>query len=418
MDGSILHILKECSKDQHSLQKLKKLFEEFQEEIDRVKHSLTLLERAIRSDYDSILITDLELEMPGPRIVYVNDGFIRMTGYSREEVIGKTPRILQGEKTDPKVLEKLKNRLKAGQPFFGHTVNYRKDGSEFVNQWDIHPLTDENGNITHWVSYQHDITERKRSEKKILDTRVEFDDLHEEAKSTLLDVDEQGNIISANKMFRELVKYDTEELKQLKFWEMLSERQLESFRQRFDSFKPSDFDDRKFDLILKNQNGESIEVKAETRLLTNNGQQIIRIKISNLSMQRRIIQMLKKRNTGHDRIFGKKTEYTYKLKESGKGNYVFSFLSENFRIITGKKQDELKDKSYQKIIAEDDWPSVEEHFRKVFSGNSSTLVYRIRSLTGKLIPVIDSAKPIKDDKGDIQGIKGNVSIEISSEKAM
>jgi PAS domain S-box-containing protein len=89
---------------------------------------------------------------------------------------------LQGPKTDRAVLDILKKRLQEGQSFFGHTVNYRKDGSEFVNQWDIHPLTNEEGEITHWVSYQHDITERKRSEKKVVDAEIEFDRLTEESK--------------------------------------------------------------------------------------------------------------------------------------------------------------------------------------------------------------------------------------------
>ena len=100
-------------------------------------HQLKLLEYAIRNDYDSILITELDLDRPGPTIVYVNEGFTHMTGYTKEEVIGKTPRILQGPKTDRAILERLKRRLIEGQAFFGHTINYRKDGTEFINQWDI-----------------------------------------------------------------------------------------------------------------------------------------------------------------------------------------------------------------------------------------------------------------------------------------
>jgi len=134
-----------------------------------------LLENAIRNDYDSILITELNLEKPGPKIVYVNEGFTRMTGYSKEETIGKTPRMLQGPKTDRAILDRLKRRLIEGQAFFGHTINYRKDGTEFINQWDIHPLINADGEVTHWVSYQRDVTEKKETAKAIFNT--DFDEL-------------------------------------------------------------------------------------------------------------------------------------------------------------------------------------------------------------------------------------------------
>ena len=210
--------LKSNCKNEESYKKLFEFVDQLEKEKESVDHQLMLLERAISSDYDSIVITSLHLEKPGPEIVYVNDGFTKMTGYSREEAIGATPRILQGEKTDRAVLDKLKQRLKDGQAFFGHTVNYRKDGTEFINQWDIHPLTDNKGEITHWVSYQHDITERKRSEKKVVDSQVEFDRLKEESKKTLVDIDIQGNIITSNKAFRDLTGFDEDELKMKKVW--------------------------------------------------------------------------------------------------------------------------------------------------------------------------------------------------------
>lgn len=88
-----------------------------------------------------------------------------MTGYSREEVIGKSPRILQGPKTDRKVLDELRRCLENGEPFFGETINYRKDGSEYYLEWHISPVRDAAGKITHFVSVQRDISERKRAEE-------------------------------------------------------------------------------------------------------------------------------------------------------------------------------------------------------------------------------------------------------------
>jgi len=162
--------IKNLAKDQEAQAKLEHALQAQAEEIAQLKHQLSLLESAIRNDYDSIIITELGLEKPGPKIVYTNDGFTRMTGYTKEEVLGKTPRILQGEKTDRAILDRLKRRLIEGQAFFGHTINYRKDGSEFINQWDIHPLMNAQGEVTHWVSYQRDVTEKKETAKAIFNT--------------------------------------------------------------------------------------------------------------------------------------------------------------------------------------------------------------------------------------------------------
>ena len=126
-----------------------------------------LLASVVFFTQDSIIITKKDLDPPGPEIVYVNPGFTRMTGYALEDVLGKTPRILQGPKTDPSVTKKLKSTLEAGSVFYGQAINYRKDGVEFWNEWHVEPLKDDSGRLTHYIAIQHDITERKKAEQAI-----------------------------------------------------------------------------------------------------------------------------------------------------------------------------------------------------------------------------------------------------------
>jgi len=408
--------LESLAKDEKSLKELKELFSDVSDERDKFKKHLMLLERAIKSDYDSILITELGLEEPGPKIVYVNDGFTKMTGYTREEVLGKTPRILQGEKTDRAVLDKLKERLKEGKAFFGHTVNYRKDGSEFINQWDIHPLTNDIGEITHWVSYQHDITERKRSEKKVVDSEMEFDKLREESKKTLIDVDEQGNIVTSNKAFRDLTGYTDDELKKFKFWEILEDELIETYKHKFDSFKPSDFNDRAYEMVIKNKKGGPVEVKASARILTVHGQQIVRMSFENRSLQKRIMAILSKRNADFERVFERDKDFNYKLIKTAGDEYMFEYVSDSFSKITGITADEAVTLSITDIIHEDDLDTFFDHLDIVMDGKPNTEQYRIKSKDGGYIEVIDYAKPEWNaDRTAVAAIKGATSTEISSE---
>lgn len=83
-----------------------------------------------------------------------------MTGYSREEAIGETPTMLQGEKTSEHVIEELVERLSEGDHFIGETVNHRKNGEAYTVRWSIDPIEpNEDAGVTHWVSIQREVTD-------------------------------------------------------------------------------------------------------------------------------------------------------------------------------------------------------------------------------------------------------------------
>ena len=128
-----------------------------------------LLESVVNHANDGVVITKAEpYELPGPEIVFVNDATLRQTGYLREEVLGKTPRIFQGEKTDRNELNRLKESLKKLESCEIEVINYKKDGDEFWVNISVFPLTDDNGVLTHWVSVQKNVTERKNIEKELV----------------------------------------------------------------------------------------------------------------------------------------------------------------------------------------------------------------------------------------------------------
>jgi two-component system cell cycle sensor histidine kinase/response regulator CckA len=130
-------------------------------------HQLKLLGSAVTQSQDSIMITEADLNAPGPRILFVNPAFTTITGYRMDEVIGHSPRILQGEKTDAEFLECMHTRLRAGKSAHGVTINYRKNGTEFWVEMQISPLRDSEGKVTHFVGIQRDVSERKIAEESL-----------------------------------------------------------------------------------------------------------------------------------------------------------------------------------------------------------------------------------------------------------
>lgn len=136
---------------------------------------LNLLATCIDHLNEVVMITEaIPLDRPGPRIMFVNDAFTRMTGYSREAAIGQTPRILQGPKTDPKELERIRTAIEANTQVHAELVNYSKDGHEYWVELDIVPVQSADGNVHQFVSIERDITERKESELRLRDSQERF----------------------------------------------------------------------------------------------------------------------------------------------------------------------------------------------------------------------------------------------------
>jgi PAS domain S-box-containing protein len=101
-----------------------------------------LLEAVVDHSFDALTITRASsMEEPG-EIVYVNDAFEELTGYAPDEVLGETPGVLQGPKTEQEVLDRLGQKLGAGEVFHGRATNYRKDGSEFTMEWKVIPVAE------------------------------------------------------------------------------------------------------------------------------------------------------------------------------------------------------------------------------------------------------------------------------------
>ncbi|MDJ0831255.1 MAG: PAS domain-containing protein [Desulfobacterales bacterium] len=110
-----------------------------------------LLKTIIDNNFSSVMLTKADAGYP---IVFVNEAFTELTGYEIDEIVGKTPSFLQGPNTDREIIEQLGEKLDNGKIFHGKTINYRKDGTEFMMEWKILPIYNSDNQTTHFLAVQ------------------------------------------------------------------------------------------------------------------------------------------------------------------------------------------------------------------------------------------------------------------------
>ena len=121
----------------------------------------TRLVTAIEQSAEGVVITNTAGD-----IEYVNPAFTRITGYSREEVVGHNPRILKSDKQDPAFYQQLWATILRGEIWHGELINRRKDGKVYNEELNIAPVRNARGEITHFIATKQDVTERKRLENQ------------------------------------------------------------------------------------------------------------------------------------------------------------------------------------------------------------------------------------------------------------
>ncbi len=182
---------------------LKHLNEELERRVGERTQKIKLLSQAITHLGEGVLITNDHLEWPGPHIVFVNDAMCRISGYKADDLLGKTPRILQGDGTDRATLDRIKTELSAGRPCSFELVNYRKDGTPYDAEVFITPLFNSEGHRTNFVSIHLDITERKKGEKALKESEELTNAILSSLSSHIAVIDGEGWIKAVNPAWEE-----------------------------------------------------------------------------------------------------------------------------------------------------------------------------------------------------------------------
>lgn len=228
------------------------------------KQKSKLLESVITQTKDAVLITEAEpFDEPGPRIVYVNKAFTKMTGYEAEEVIGKTPRILQGPKSDFKELAKLSRAIRNWESYEITTINYKKNGEEFWINFTVSPVADENGWYTHWIAIERDVTESKLAEERLIKAK-------EIAEDNELKMKEAQKLAQLGSWYYDVVNQVSQWSDETyNIWGLNPDSTTVKFVDHEKLVNPKDWE--RFNAVIENAKAKGISYKMELEILRPDG---------------------------------------------------------------------------------------------------------------------------------------------------
>lgn len=169
-----------------------------------IEQTMQLLYTALEAAANSIMITD-----KSGNIQWVNKAFTLLSGYSKEEVIGKNPRFLKSDQLDPKFYQDLWETILSGRIWNGTLKNRRKNGTMYIDESIITPVTDSNGEITHFIAIKQDVTARIKSENLLKELEQQYRSFFEDDVTGDFITTTDGQILMCNPAFAEMFRFSS-----------------------------------------------------------------------------------------------------------------------------------------------------------------------------------------------------------------
>ncbi|HPR63151.1 MAG TPA: PAS domain S-box protein [Thermoanaerobaculia bacterium] len=365
----------------------------------KTQAQLRMLSSAVEQSGSIIIITN-----PEGAIEYVNERFVQVTGWPREEAIGKTPDILQSDYHDPQVHENLWRTVKAGDVWSGELVNRKKTGELFWVHLTVSPLKDDDGAITHMIGIEDDITEKKLSEERIRESEERFRSLYENALIGIYRTSPDGKVLMANPALVSMLGYSSfEDLSSIDVRE--SGYKDACTRKEFLEVIHASGTIQGFEAEWKRKDGSSLFVRENSTVVRNDAGEVLYYDgtvediTSIVKSQRAVIES--------------EVRYRTLIEQASDAIYI---VSDDARILqvnqaacnmTGYSKEELIGKLYTELIPERDLKRLPLQIPSLREKRAVLLERTFKRKDGTEFPVEISAVRLPD--GTLQGIGRDIT---------
>ncbi|MBN2069060.1 MAG: PAS domain S-box protein [Opitutales bacterium] len=172
------------------------------------------------------------------RILWVNKGFVKMSGYSLSELIGKTPgSVLQGPESNPDTVQRMRSAIQANLPFCVEVINYNKAGNPYWVEANITPIFDADGKLVQYIGIETDITARKKAEAALRKSEELYRGILNISPEAIVLVDLEGRVLYANPQTYTLLEIGNKEVVNADSFSLFSESDATFFRKKFEERK-------------------------------------------------------------------------------------------------------------------------------------------------------------------------------------
>ena len=266
----------------------------------RAQALLHLRTQALEAAANAVLITDHE-----GRIIWVNEAFTVLTGYSRQEALGMDLRLrtVVSGKQDLTVYEDLWTTILAGRVWHGEIINRRKDGTLYTEEMMIAPVRDSSGAITNFIAIKQDVTERKQAEQALSASETHYRRLFEAAHDGILLLDpDTGAIKDVNPFLLKFLEYTAEEVLGSKLWDIGALPDVLRSQDAFRTLQEDGFVQYE-DLPLVTKSGGRREVEFVSNVYEAGGEKVIQCNIRDITERKRAEEALRDSEARHRLLF-------------------------------------------------------------------------------------------------------------------
>ncbi len=228
---------------------------------------LNIIQTAVEHIPEGLIVTDIK-----GTIMYVNPGFMKITGYSYEETIGKNPRILKSGKQDRKFYENMWRTILSGEVWEGQLINRRKDGKLYWEEMTIVPIKDNMGHISNFVAVKRDITERKELELELQKREEYYRKIFSMSRDGIFIETLDGKLIDVNEAGAAMLGYTREELLKAGLKPIIPEEERKKFPQIVEELREKG--EVRIEVLNKHKKGYLIPIELSLSLLNMDGREM------------------------------------------------------------------------------------------------------------------------------------------------